>query len=314
MPPQAPSHQWTFDYLNSPIDQSRIRYGVYKSKSLEPRRYIVFLNGRTEWIEKYNQLPIWLDLPAGYGFLTWDHRGQGASEGPAAHVENYDHFAADTAALIQHIVGDRQYGIVAHSMGGLISLYSTLKDYITPSFLVLSSPLLLLPNEPIKRAIAKPLSEILSRSPLRFCHTGVSSINQPIFHGNTLTHSYQGFDHIVRSRYTSLSPTIGWVNASFMASEYVNNISNLRRLNCPTLIICGSHEQVVDYFGFSQWVLKARKHANVAVELNKIPLAKHEILNEIPRYRNQAVAKIINWAKSSHFFNVKAVNQESMSG
>ncbi|MFW7377973.1 MAG: alpha/beta fold hydrolase [Oligoflexus sp.] len=312
--PQSTNLEWQTDYFRSPVDQTKIRYAVYQSKTVEPKRFIVFLNGRTEWIEKYEQIPQWLDLPPGYAFLTWDHRGQGASEGRQAHVDSYNHFAEDTAALIEHVVGDRPYGIIAHSMGGLISLYTTLLGKISPAFLALSSPLLMLPNTPVKRSISKPLSKVLTRSPLRFQHTGVSSMLRQKFHGNSLTHSFQGFNLVVRSHYHNLSPTFGWVHASFEAIAFVNNPVHLKNLSCPTLIICGSQEKIVDYLGFPQWVMKARQYADVSVDLIKIPAARHEILNEIPRYRNQAIKKMIAWAKESHFFTVKAVQQESMSG
>lgn len=308
------NHEWKVDYFTSPVDANSIRYAVYQSKSIEPKRFIVFLNGRAEWIEKYAALPHWLDLPAGYGLLTWDHRGQGASGGRPAHVDHYDHFVTDAAALIQKIVGNKPFGIIAHSMGGLISLYATLKEAISPSFLALSSPLLMLPNYPINRRISRPLSRILSYSPLKLSHTGANAITKQPFYNNTLTHSYQGFCNVLDSPYHALSPTIGWVNASFQATEFVNNSKNLQKLKCPTLIICGSNERVVDYMGFPAWVSKAREYAQAEVELVKINAARHEILNEIPRYREQAIRKIVAWAKANHFLRIKPVQQKTARG
>lgn len=304
--PQA-SYLWQEHVLSSPVDQTRIRYALYRSRSIEPKRYIVFLNGRTEWIEKYHDLPNCLRLPAGYGFLTMDHRGQGASEGHPAHVDSYDDFAKDAQAVIQAVVGARPYGLIGHSMGGLISLYACLKELIRPEFLVLSSPLLMLPNGPIPRPISKPISQLLSCGFLRLLSTGVSSHNQSLFHENSITHSYEGFCRVQNSPYTCASPTIGWVQASFQATSYVMRAKHLHRLPCPTLILCGSKETVVEYLGFPYWVQKASQHSSARVELSKIPGARHELLNEIPRYRDEAVRRIRQWAQANHFFNVQPV-------
>ena len=71
------------------------------------KTYIIFINGHGEYIEKYDYLPEDLKLPRNYGFLTWDHRGQGASDGePRLHIESYDKFAKDAQFLVKTLVGN----------------------------------------------------------------------------------------------------------------------------------------------------------------------------------------------------------------
>jgi lysophospholipase len=295
------------------VDDSPLRYGVYRSGSVEPRRFIVFLNGRTEWIEKYDFLPEILQLPPGVGFLTWDHRGQGASGGRPAHIDHYDHFCQDASAVIRHVVGNKPYAFLGHSMGSLIALYATLKGACKPQFLVLSAPLLQLPNEPLPRRITKPISHLLARGQLQSVHTGVSSLRGQPFAHNILTHDPNAFQRLQHSPYTMASPTVGWVKASFAATEWVHRPEAIQRLNAPTLILWGSGEQVVDYRGFAHWAHRASHISQTEIEVCKIPYARHEILNEIPRYRDPAIAHINRWAERHHFFNLRPVKSASSS-
>ena len=73
-----------------------LRYGTYPTNN-KFSKYVLFANGRTEWIEKYNYLPESLDLPKDTGFVSWDHRGQGGSGGARAMVDSYDSYSKDAA-------------------------------------------------------------------------------------------------------------------------------------------------------------------------------------------------------------------------
>src|SRR3989338_4034759 len=113
---------WKTDRLKTK-DGTTIRYGVYAKNPQAVKRYLVFLNGHGEYIEKYHYLPSDLLKNEEWGFLTWDHRGQGDSEGlPRLHVTTYEELASDAGELVSKIVDDKPYMVIAHSMGGLISL------------------------------------------------------------------------------------------------------------------------------------------------------------------------------------------------
>ena len=72
----------TFESGTLPSDHGdcKIRWGLFTQQA-ECKRFVLFVNGRSEWIEKYHYLPELLQLPSDCGFLTLDHRGQGASGG-----------------------------------------------------------------------------------------------------------------------------------------------------------------------------------------------------------------------------------------
>ncbi len=109
------SHRWTVHTTRSSDDRYSIRYALYSKSSQPMRRCIVYMNGRTEWIEKNMELPEWLDLPDDCAFLTWDHRGQGASGGPRASVDSYLDYVLDARRVIEDAIGTTPYAVIAHS-------------------------------------------------------------------------------------------------------------------------------------------------------------------------------------------------------
>lgn len=294
-------YQWQSDFLN--VGNQKLRYAVYKNTQAPVRSFLVLFQGRSEWIEKYHPLAEELKLPPGYALLTWDHRGQGASTGKKRHIDSYEQFANDAKFIIDTVVGKRDYAILAHSMGALIALYGCLKQLFEPKFLALCSPLLRLPNEPIPRFLAYPLSELISISPLKTSYTGVATSEKSKFYQNPLTHSFEGFKKVLASPHGNYSPTFGWVKASFEACKFVFEKAELKKLKVNCILIGGNEESVVDYQAFSHWVQSARSYSSQHIEFVKVEGARHELFNEIPRYRKQVLKLIRSFGEKQDFFN-----------
>lgn len=291
---------WSIGHYTTSHDQTRLRYGNLQT-SKQPNQWLVVLNGRTEWIEKYSHIPDELGLDDSWGYLSLDHRGQGFSEGKFAHIDHYDTFVNDLQEIIKdQIPPSQSYSILAHSMGALIALYGTLKGRLSPKSLILSSPLLLLPNHPIRRRIAEPLALTLAHSPWAKSYTPVGSHEGVDFHNNPLTHSFQLFSDMVKSPHKPKPPTFQWVSATAQATHYVWSSSAIQRLGTPTLIMCGGDESVVDPDGFSLWAQRCASETETPVSFVRIPKARHELLYEIPRHRHVALRHCRNWLKSYH--------------
>lgn len=131
-----------------------IRGRVYETLGRN-EAYVIFLNGRTDFVEKYDVLFSSLheypkgpaprsqtlaDLPV--TFLTLDHAGQGAStEGRTpSHIDDFDTFVEDVRKLVAQVREVERHRkpiyIVSHSMGGLIAArfaqkYPNLVDGLT---------------------------------------------------------------------------------------------------------------------------------------------------------------------------------------
>jgi lysophospholipase len=285
---------WNFSYLQSSVDQTKIRFA--QSGNLDrPSRRIVIVGGRTEWIEKYSAIREKLGLEADCQIVTWDHRGQGASEGQRGHVDSYDLFANDMRQVLDATVPkDAPFVLIAHSMGALISLYTMFKFERWPEKMILLSPLLLIPEDTMPRELAFIVSGVFS-----FLGLGKRNISkvvqEAVFADNTLTHSQESYDLILKTPYRVPSPTFGWVYATLKASRAIFAPKNLKRLGCPTLVLGGSDEEVVDPRAFKLWVERAAKWSQQKVVYQEIAGARHELLFESEPLMQDALKYIRAW-------------------
>lgn len=294
----ATSDLWQIDHLESPVDGIKIRYGTWTSPFFEANSNkkwgVLLLNGRSEWIEKYVEVPKDFALGDNVIWATLDHRGQGASEGVRGHVDSYESFAQDAAAVAREVFGDIPYLVLTHSMGGLIALMGVTADLLEPKAMVLCSPLLGLPNEPLHRSLARPIARLMGRSFWSNRPTGFRSRREARFHQNPLTHSYSGFLRVLESPYPYIPPSFGWVAATFAACDRVLSPAALVKVRCPTKLIVGDQESVVDPGAFGLWCIAAQENSCL-VEWSRIPEGRHELLNEIPRIRNAVIAQARAW-------------------
>ena len=287
--------KWSLDSLSS-YDGTAIRYGYYHG-SQQNQHTLILVNGRSEWIEKYHELYSQLGLKENCDILTWDHRGQGSSGGYRAHVNSYEEFAKDGLEVIRQTIGtEASYTILAHSMGGLITIYASLRGYFSPEQIILGSPLFMLPNTPMKRSIYIPIANLACHFNLGPYTLGIGGHLEP-FSENTLTRSFRGYKKVAEGPYPSKSPSFGWISATKLAIDYIHSEENLVKLPCPTLVLGGSQEAVVDHKGFSTWVCKAHKASGQAVKFLNINGARHEIFNELPLTIQLARAQILAWHK-----------------
>jgi lysophospholipase len=281
---------WCIASLDSPVDGTPIRFAVLKPQQ-SAAQAVLILNGRSEWIEKYTDLPAWMNLGAHTLWITMDHRGQGESGGPRAYVATYDDYAQDAAAILEAVAKDLPYAIVSHSMGGLVALYGTLNGILRPRALALSSPLLVLPNAPVPRAFAEPIARMLAKT--RYTHqpTGAGGQKRMKFAGNPVT----GFNTVRHSPFPFVSPTFGWVQATFSACDSILDADKMQALEAPVRIIGGSQEYVIDPAGWSNWCMAAAQKTSTPIDFYRVNGGRHELLNEIPRIRQRAVDLLRAW-------------------
>lgn len=264
-----------------------IRYA--KSANFEKASKVLFvLNGRSEWIEKFFDFVNSLNLSEDIGWATWDHRGQGLSEGKKSHIDSYNTFAEDTAVLVKRLSSKRPYSLLCHSMGGLIASYTVLKKMIKPEQLFLMSPLLGLPREPLPHFIGRPVGLLVSAIGLGGVNLGFDKHLGTPFEKNKLTNSREKFAKIMDYPYKWSGPTFDWINATFDATQYIFEPESLKNLESDTHVLVGSQEKVVDPLAFDAWVDAAKNHSKASVNLNRIEGAKHELHMEDAKYYDAA--------------------------
>ncbi|MBP9708095.1 MAG: alpha/beta hydrolase [Oligoflexales bacterium] len=286
--------KWSIDYATS-NDGTKIRFGLFSDQSIHNKKLsIVFCNGRSEWIEKYKQLPLDLNIANSALFLTLDHRGQGGSAGFPFHIDSYETYVQDLKNVIELAFSDTtqsiNYGVLAHSMGGLIALFATLQGYIKPQFLILCSPLLELPDDPFGHRINCLLAQFLTTIGLGKTRTGAAKALH--FEDNLLTQSKARFEELIASPHQSKRPTFAWVYATYKAIEIIQSPKYLAQLNMPILVLGGTEEKLLNYSSFKNWAEKANKHAKAKIVYKDIASGRHELLFEKENIYQATLAEI----------------------
>jgi lysophospholipase len=283
---------WNLATLESPVDGIDIRYARWEP---QPSAFgVLLLNGRMEWIEKYGPLPAEIKLSQPVCWATMDHRGQGASGGPKAHVRSYDEYTRDVGAVAQQVFGDRPYAVIAHSMGGLIAMHGCLHGHLRPRSMSLCSPLFALPDRPVPRRLAEPLAALIRRTRWQAQPTGVRKERRSSFHRNPLTHSQQAFERAMQSPFLYVSPTFGWVAATFDACREIFDETRILQLSCPVQIFSGTEESIVDPRAYPLWCERASALQHHPVQYRLVTDGRHELLNEIPRIKSQVLSSIVH--------------------
>lgn len=131
-----------------------------------PTATLVITHGLGEHTESYQRTVDGL-MGENIRFIAWDMRGHGRSEGKRGVIQNFSDFCSDQELLIQYIrneISEDPIGMLAHSLGGLVTLSTFAKN---PSLdikcAIMSSPLIAvqLPVPEIKRIGAKYLAQYL---------------------------------------------------------------------------------------------------------------------------------------------------------
>lgn len=272
-----------------------LRYAWYGKEVELCDEVVVFINGRNEFIEKYAALPEDLGLGKRCGFFTWEHRGQGASTGQRSHIDSYDTYIHDGKRLIEERLGKHPYAILAHSMGALIALYGTMKGYFKPARLILTSPLLGIPNYPLPRFLSKPIAYALSGLGQGKRYFNHDLYPQEAFPENHLTHDPQKYAALLVSPLRGRSVTVGWLHASYQAINYVFSKEALKHLEVPVCIITADQEEVVDPDAARQFAIRAQGLVRQQVVHKHVQGAKHELLFEADPYYHQALDLVGSW-------------------
>lgn len=278
-------------------NKTEIKFSVCYSDQDPPHQFIVIINGRNESHNKYHHVINDLSINSPCGFLFWDHQGQGQSSGDPSHIDSYEQFAKDTKDIIEHnIPVNIPYTIIAHSMGGLIALYSLSKNYIHPKRLILVSPFLGIPNKPFPAPISRLIALFFTFIGLGKTYVRKNGSNKPEeFSTNSRTHCPKNFMAIKNSRFPGKSITFGWLHASAQAQKHVFDKETIKSFRIPIHILFPEKETIVNATSIKKWAKDFKKAHPKLANFHLIKGAKHEILFEIKEYYDQAIA-IINLA------------------
>jgi alpha-beta hydrolase superfamily lysophospholipase len=286
--------QWEDGFLTR--EEVKIHFSKFNVLPGKTKRYIVFLHGLGESASKYNHIAEDLNLDSTTGYLSIDLRGHGRSSGEELHIDSYDDYEEDLCFFIKNIVRDKQYIIIAHSTGALISLYCLAKKTIKPQKLLLSSvflgikyPTKLLPNTLFHIIIR--IATLLGLSKWRF----PSPTKNMSFVNNPYTTSKLRFDEIMKDKRYLRGPSLSWVHASLQAIKFVSSRKNIKNINQSINIFLPLRDLVVDSKATFKWCKKLRLFSQIPLLSIVFFNSKHEIFYEQDRIYKKAIKLLRVW-------------------
>lgn len=284
----APDDVWWIE----PEAGLRLRAAIWHAP--EPVGHVVFLTGRTEYIEKV-ALPAAQFVARGWSVASLDWRGQGlssrqASPGLKGHVGDFAEFQRDLDAVlasdqVSALTGPRL--LVAHSMGGCIAAHALARSEIsgTVSAAILSAPMLGIAMNPVMRAAAWLTTRIAGLLGKMDCWPPFGDVKTPYVltdpEDNVLTTDPEvmaWMTKVARERTDSAiaMPTLGWFRAAGKAMKAAHGFPPP---DLPVLCLLGSNERVVDSAAVEAGAVR------MDARLVQIRGAEHEVLIEAPDLR-----------------------------
>lgn len=266
-----------------------------------PRGSLLFMPGRGDAYEKYLEtLAYWSDR--GWRVTSLDWRGQAGSgrlglDPVTGHVDDFATWVGDLAAFWREwtstATGPRV--LAAHSMGGHIALRALAEGRVDPDALVLSAPMLGLPNVGPK-AMLHAVARMMARlgDPRRPAWKWSEKPGQvPLERITLLTHDEARYADELwwrdsRPELVMGPGSWGWVERAFASVRAMEQSGVLEAVITPVFITATTADRLVDFSAIER-ASRRLPHAELQVFG---PEARHEILREVDPVRDKALAAI----------------------
>jgi lysophospholipase len=259
------------------------------------RGTVVILHGRTEFIEKYFETVG--DLRRrGYAAVAYDARGQGGSARLLAnrrkgHVRDFADHVNDFEAIMQEVVlpdCPPPYYVLAHSTGAAIALLAAERLRTQIDRMVLTAPLIGLPRGTPER-VGRLAGLLMYFGLGEIFVPGVGATLYPTlpFERNLVTSDEARYmrTRAVIEADPSIGvggPTIGWIHATMLASRRLKEPGFAEKVPIPVLMVLAGADAIVSNPAAEMLARRVKTIAHL-----RIPGARHEILMERDKYRDQ---------------------------
>lgn len=292
---RGPPEDAVFDYFKS-YDDQQIRFARFPASRVEePKGTVIFIPGRTEFIEKfYEDVHIFNRL--GFAAAAMDLRGQGMSYRP--HPDRNKHFVrsfephiTDVKTLFDTAIANKMpepYILMGHSAGShvILRFLHDHPDYAESAILI--APMVHIHTGGLPMFVVQTLTRIM-----RYAGMGAKYIM-----GHTafkegrwgwrkkLTHDDDRFedeDYFIRNKDMRLAvggATYKWLSEAIKSCNILNSAGYAEDIKAKVLVLQAGEDVIVD--NKAQRKLVARMpNAKLAV----IEGAMHEILKETDDHR-----------------------------
>lgn len=207
-----------------------------------------------------------------------------------------DHGTVNVARLIaQHLRArqevlrqcrSRELCLFGHSLGGLVTLASSILDPTNIRAVTVTAPALL-PNPHVSKFTAK-LGRLTAPF---FPRRGTVAINpEEISSDQDEVRAYVEDPLVFHGKVPLLT-------ASSMLTQGRRVLDNAGLTLVPTLVLHSPQDQICRFEGSRQFVEQAKGHeeAGISVQLREVKPAKHDLLHETYTIREEVIVQILNW-------------------
>ena len=285
------------------LDGKKIRYALWPNGD---KGLIIFLNGRNEYIEKYNEAYERFQT-LGYAVVTLDWRSQGLSERPSwnetlGHVEIFQEYQLDLSAVLNEALVEKVKGkrvLVGHSTGACIGLRAVLDGKFNISGAIFLSPFwgfgrgfgthrmvqFLAFIIKIFRAIG--LGKISSGPQRRKPYVTTKTVQN-----NSLTSDSKQFARLQKIASLDFRLNIGPPSFSWIAAalDEIRKLQSEKRINVPSMVLIGTNDTIV-----SQEAAKTQLINDTKSVFKIYDEARHELLIE-----KEKITKVV-WKNIEEF-------------
>ena len=301
-------------------DGARLRYACWRASASTRRGSLLFLNGRTEFIEKAIESYA-IFVQSGLDLWTLDWRGQGMSERALAdshrgHITDYQTYLDDLDRFVRDVTdlqdsrGPRL--LLAHSMGGHIGLRYLHDHQDLFDAAVLLAPMI---DISVNRAPLRGLNWIITKLGFGESYALGTGRFKPLFENPTdpsdngtiedyrkLKPRYEGLSRDPRTRaeierYVRENqqlalggPTSAWLDATFRSINLTLAPGYPEAITTPILIMGGHRDRVV--ITAQQERIAARLPNG---QFKWIERGAHELLMECPSIRQEVFDAFSEW-------------------
>jgi lysophospholipase len=267
-----------------------LRYGHWQGHSTAPRGTVLLLQGRGEFMEKYDETIEEL-CSRGMDVVGFDWRGQGLSDRCLAGSNNgltpyYDHCVDDLDIVIKHVIASLNPGslyVLAHSMGGHIALRYLYRHALSIAGCVLTAPMIDITTRPVPGIVARWVCRLQVKCGRGSVPVGGARQYDSYrigFKGNRLTSDRKRFEHTQRlvaenPRLASGYVSYGWLADTFDSIDVLKRAGFAESLNVPLLVVMAQKDRVVSNAAIHAFVQHVPKAHLIGIEGSR-----HEILQE----------------------------------
>jgi lysophospholipase len=277
-------------------DRLSIRWGYAAPNASPARGTVLFLNGRTEYMEKYAE--VFEELcERGFTVYSFDWRGQGLSDRLLAdsqkgHVDDFEDYLSDLEHLMTIVQSRRApspFVFLGHSMGGHLALRFLERHPGLFARGVLSAPMIdiqlpkFLPRRLLRWLVRRAVRQ--GRPDVYVIGSGGFNARDRRFEGNPLTSDSMRFQRNVDliqgdPRLAVGGVTYGWLAAALQSIDHVTAPDFARSVRLPLLMVTASEDRIVCRRAQEQFCRIAPDCRPLTIEG-----ARHELLVETDERR-----------------------------